>query len=88
MTDEALVKQLAGYGLTTALIIYRLPDFRSLLQTYVWQEYDVFPDLPRLNGFILFWRDKLEGPIYQVEVAHRPLIGPAEIRVRKEFRLN
>ena len=29
-------RQLDGYGLTTAQILYRLPDHPSLLQTYVW----------------------------------------------------
>ena len=31
-------RQLEGYGLTTAQILYRLPDHPSLLQTYVWQD--------------------------------------------------
>jgi uncharacterized protein Usg len=36
-------KQVAGYGLTTAEILYRRPDRRWLLQSYVWQNYDLFP---------------------------------------------
>ena len=36
-------KQVLGYGLTTAEILYRMPDHPSLLQTYVWQNYDLFP---------------------------------------------
>ena len=34
-------KQLEGYGLTTANILYRRPDHPWLLQTYVWQDYDL-----------------------------------------------
>lgn len=30
-------KQVLGYGLTTAEIVYRRPDRHWLLQTYVWQ---------------------------------------------------
>ncbi len=40
-------RQLDGYGLTTANILYRRPDHRWLLQTYVWQDYDLCPDFPR-----------------------------------------
>jgi uncharacterized protein Usg len=34
-------KQVLGYGLTTAEIVYRRPDHHWLLQTYVWRNYDV-----------------------------------------------
>jgi uncharacterized protein Usg len=30
--------------------------------------------------FLTFWRDKLEGPLHSVRIAHRRLIGPTEIR--------
>ena len=40
-------KQLSGYGLTTAEIVYRRPDRHWLLQTYVWQDYDMFPNFPK-----------------------------------------
>lgn len=41
-----LERQLNGYGLTTAHILYRVPDFETVLQTYVWQDYDLAPDFP------------------------------------------
>ena len=63
-------RQLEGYGLTTAQILYRLPDHPSLLQTYVWQDYDLCPKFPALNGFLTFWLEKLEGPLHSVTVAH------------------
>jgi uncharacterized protein Usg len=82
-------RQLEGYGLTTAQIFYRLPDHPSLLQTYVWQEYDLFPKFPALNRFLAFWLEKLEGPLHSVTVAHSRLIRPAEIRaVNGEFHLH
>ena len=39
-------RQLEGYGLTTANILYRRPDHPWLLQSYVWQDYDLFPKFP------------------------------------------
>ena len=82
-------RQLVGYGLTTAQILYRLPDHPSLLQTYVWQDYDLCPRFPVLNRFLAFWLEKLEGPLYSVTVAHSRLIKPAELRaIGGEFRLH
>src|SRR5712691_1937080 len=82
-------RQLEGYGLTTAQILYRLPDHPSLLQTYVWQDYDLCPKFPVLNRFLAFWLETLEGPLHSVTVAHSRLIKPAEIRpIDGEFRLH
>ena len=63
-------RQLQGYGLTTAEILYRRPDHRWLLQSYVWQDYDLFPEFPSLQKFLTFWREQLEGPLHSITVAH------------------
>ncbi|HZP74998.1 MAG TPA: usg protein [Pseudolabrys sp.] len=82
-------KQVAGFGLTTAEILYRRPDHRWLLQSYVWQEYDLFPEFPELQKFLAFWQEKLDGPLHSVRVAHCKLIKPAEIKpVDGIFRLH
>jgi uncharacterized protein Usg len=89
MASEDFSKQLAGYGLTTANILYRRPDHPWLLQAYVWQSYDVWPDFPELQRFLGFWQTSLEGMLHSVTVAHSRLIKPAEIRaVDGVFRLN
>jgi uncharacterized protein Usg len=89
MVSENFRRQLEGYGLTTAHILYRLPDHPSLLQTFVWQEYDLCPKFPVLQRFLAFWQQTLEGPLYSVTVAHSRLIKPAEIRaIDGEFRLH
>ncbi len=72
---------LRGLDLTTAQIIYRLPDAPSILQFYVWQEYDVHPHFPKLKTFLQFWTEHLEGKLFKVRVAHRALITPREMRV-------
>ena len=72
-------KQLQDYRLTTAEIIYHIPDHPSLLQTYVWQDLDIAPRFPILNKFLHFWQAKLEGKLYMVKVAHHTLISPGEL---------
>jgi len=71
-------RQMQGYGLTTAHILYHMPDFRSVLQTYVWQEYDIAPDFPQMKKFLDFWQASLDGPLHSVRYTHRRLIGPSE----------
>jgi uncharacterized protein Usg len=89
MVSADFKRQLAGYGLTTAEILYRRPDHQWLLQSYVWQSYDLFPEFPELQKFLEFWRSKLEGPLHSVTVAHSKLIAPAELKaVGAEFRLH
>ncbi|MBX3553730.1 MAG: usg protein [Pseudolabrys sp.] len=89
MVSSGFLKQIQGYGLTTAEILYRMPDHRSLLQSYVWQEYDLFPKFPELQKFLAFWQAKLDGPLFSVRVAHSRLIQPAELRaVDGVFRLH
>ena len=68
-----------GYGLTTAQIIYRVPDHLHVLQEFVWQKYDVFPEFPALGKFLAFWEEQIEGPIFSVTVAHARLIRPTEL---------
>lgn len=83
------IKQLAGYGMTTAEILYHLPDHPALLQTYIWQDYDLAPAFPALSSFLRFWRETLDGALHSVRVGHSKLIRPAELRlVGHELRLN
>jgi uncharacterized protein Usg len=89
MADLGFMKRLQGASLTTAEILYRMPDHPSLLQTYVWQDYDEHPRFPKLRGFLGFWMDNLDGKLFRVTIAHNRLIRPAELRLLDgEFRLN
>ena len=89
MASHDFEMQLAGYGLTTANILYRRPDHPWLLQTYVWQAYDLCPKFPELQRFLDFWRKSLEGDLHSVTVAHSNMIKPAELRtIDGVFRLH
>ena len=75
-----LIPQLKRYRLTTAEILYHFPDHPDLLQTYVWQDYDLAPEFPILHRFLDFWRNSIEGRLHSVRVASTRLISPGEIR--------
>ena len=47
----SLVRQLQDYRLTTAEILYHLPDHPNLLQSYIWQDLDIAPRYPCCASF-------------------------------------
>jgi uncharacterized protein Usg len=88
MPEAALLRLLEGFSLTTAEILYRRPDYPRLLQSYIWQDYDLAPRFPTFIDFLDFWTANLDGPLYRVRVAHRQQIAPQFRFVDGELRLN
>lgn len=72
--------QLQGYRLTTAEILYHLPDHPHLLQSFVWQHLDMAPEFPVLRRFLDFWTRNIEGRLHSVKVARAELVTPGELR--------
>jgi uncharacterized protein Usg len=71
--------QLQDYRLTTAEILYHLPDHPGLLQSYIWQDYDIAPRYPELHRFLRFWSREIEGRLHSVKLATRRIISASEI---------
>jgi uncharacterized protein Usg len=65
MPHTDLLRQLEGFSLTTAEILYRLPDHPSLLQSYFCQDYDLAPKFPKLVDLLDYWAANLDGPLYR-----------------------
>lgn len=72
-----LRSQLDGFRLTTAEILYHMPDYPDFLQTYVWQELDIAPRYPKLGKFLNFWEGNLDGKLHSVRVAGKSIISPS-----------
>ncbi|MEI9889002.1 MAG: usg protein [Rhizomicrobium sp.] len=86
---SSLEAKLRGYRLTTAEILYRLPDHPVMLQAFIWQDLDVAPRFPVLNKFLRFWQNSLDGKLHSVRVASRGLIADAELKlIGDEFALH
>ncbi len=80
---------LKGYRLTTAEILYHMPDHPSVLQTFIWQELDIAPKFPVLTKFLHFWETGIDGKLHSVRVAARGLISPVEMKLYgQEFTLH
>jgi uncharacterized protein Usg len=80
MASREFQRQLEGWGLTTANILYRMPDHPAILQSFVWQQYDLPPEYPELRKFLDFWSRQLDGLLHSVTVAHNGLIKPREFK--------
>ena len=84
-----LILQLKDYRLTTAEILYHLPDHPTLLQTFLWQEYDLAPEFPELRRFLDFWTREIEGKLHSVRVGSKKLITAEDIRLcRAEYLIH
>lgn len=83
--DHSLPLQLRDYRLTTAEILYHMPDHPGLLQTYIWQDYDLAPHFPVLRKFLDFWSHSLDGKLHSIAVANRSLIDAPQWRNAADF---
>ena len=50
MTKNSIEKQLQGYRLTMAEIIYHLADYPYFLQSFIWQTMDIAPTFPSIRS--------------------------------------
>jgi len=78
-----------AYRLTTAEILYHMPDHPHVLQSFLWQQVDVAPDFPVLRRFLAFWSRTMEGKLHSVKVAQAPVLNRGRFRhVRHSISLH
>jgi uncharacterized protein Usg len=80
MDREEMRLRLQGWRLTTAEILYYIPDHPSLLQSFVWQTLDLAPEFPRMRKFLDHWRREIEAVIHSVQLASGETLAPAMMR--------
>lgn len=89
MIDKDFRVQLNDYRLTTAEIIYHMPDHPHFLQSYLWQNYDIAPKFPELRRFLDFWSHNIDGKLHSILLASKEIIEPAALTLRDtEFTLH
>ncbi len=78
-SHEDFKKQFSDdYRLTIIEITYRLPDYHSILQEFIWQTLDRPPEYPRMYKFLDYWIKNIEAPIYSVKIASVDIILPGK----------
>ncbi len=85
MRHQEIAGQLRGERLTTAEVIYYMPDHPALLQRFLWQTLDLPPEFPRVHKFLLFWRREIDAVIHSVTCTAVGLIAPARLEVAREI---
>ncbi len=87
MEHEDIQRQLEGWRLTTAEVLYYMPDHPKLLQSFVWQTLDLAPRYPRIYRFLDFWKAEIEAVIHSVRLASGEELAPARVRIAKGMTL-
>ena len=72
--------QLKGQRLTTAEVLFYMPDHPALLQSFLWQTLDEAPDFPRVQRFLSFWRREIDAVIHSVQISSVLEIGAGRLR--------
>ncbi len=85
MIGSDFTRQLAGERLTTAEVLYYLPDHPAVLQRFLWQTLDLSPDYPRVHRFLDFWRREIEAVIHSVTISAAGLVSPARLNVGSQI---
>jgi uncharacterized protein Usg len=80
LPDGDFYAQLGGRRLTTAEILYYMPDYPALLQSFLWQTLDEAPDFPRVQKFLEFWRREINAVIHSVAISSAEQITPGRTR--------
>ena len=85
MLQSEFSRQMSGERLTTAEVLYYIPDHPKLLQTFTWQTLDRAPEFPRIHRFLQFWSREIDAVIHTVTVSAVGLVTPARVRFTKEL---
>ena len=47
-------------------IFYWMPDYEDIIQEFIWQTKDIQPTYPRVNKFLLYWKNNIDAVINEV----------------------
>jgi uncharacterized protein Usg len=85
MGMDDFTAQLKGGRLTTAEVLYYMPDHPKLLQTFMWQTLDIAPEYPRVHSFLDFWRREIQAVIHSVRLSTVGVLTPARVCFTEEI---
>ena len=67
-------------------VVYYIPDYIHLVNEFIWQTEDQRPDYPRIDRFLNYWDNHIEGPIKEVYIHDH---DEANIRVvNRRYKFN
>ena len=54
--------------IVTVSVFYWMPDYRHVLQEFIWQTDDIKPEYPRVHKFLNYWHDNIEAVIEEIKM--------------------
>jgi uncharacterized protein Usg len=72
--------------IVTVGIIYYMPCYANLLNSFYWQTEDDVPDLVRTHKFLQYWKDNIDAVIRDVLVSYTDRT-PEWKRIDWDYRL-
>jgi len=63
-----------GYSLVTVNVLYFLPDYSHVINSFCWQTLDLTPQYPRIRRFLKFWQTEIDAKIKEVVLSEMPQI--------------
>lgn len=60
---------LQNWQLVTIDVFYYRPDYKSLIQEFIWQTEDVVPELYRVHKFLNHWHKNIDAIIQEVQIS-------------------
>ena len=55
--------------IVTLSVLYWMPDYKHILQEFIWQTADVRPEYPKVHRFLNYWHDNIEAVISEIYIA-------------------
>ncbi len=75
------------YSIVTVNIIYYRPDYRHLLNHFLWQTLDIKPKYPRIEKFLLFWQREIDAVIKDIIICDSATFEPKYFRKDYVYRI-
>jgi len=50
-------------------VLYYRPDYRCVLQEFLYQVEDDMPEIPRIKQFLIFWKNDIDAVIHSVLIS-------------------
>ena len=54
--------------IVTVSVFYWMPDYRHVLQEFIWQTDDIKPEYTRVHKFLNYWHDNIEAVIEEIKI--------------------
>jgi uncharacterized protein Usg len=54
--------------IVTLNVLYWMPDYKNVLQEFIWQTSDIKPEYPRVHRFLNYWHNNIDAVISEVNI--------------------